>query len=233
MGVSVQDMIARLRYNNSLQHKKRLFKKDKSYHRLKGEFQEKAEKDKIQLKTATPEQLAAIRKKILLEKKAEKVMQWVIVLIFAPLITFGVYVYYNALNPPPAVNIENKIALQEAKKERQEQYTYFITTGDDWLAEYNWYNAIFEYKKALEIFPRNFDANYRLALAYTYNCQDSKERCQEAEQLIFELLKAYPDNPDLYLLRASYLYNLGDSAKAMLDYEKVDLLLEKNGLPQN
>lgn len=76
-----------------------------------------------------------------------------------------------------------------------------INNGDQWLKKRKWHNAIFQYKKALEIFPTEYDINFRLASAYAYRCESKFENCFEAKELLNKLLSRDPENSKLLKLK--------------------------------
>ncbi|MFW9989546.1 MAG: gamma-glutamyltransferase, partial [Candidatus Odinarchaeota archaeon] len=60
-------------------------------------------------------------------------------------------------------------------------------------------------RKALEVFPNDFDALYRLTLTYTTSCQYDQLNCDMAIDLINKLLKAEPNNKDLQQLKKTIM----------------------------
>ncbi len=81
--------------------------------------------------------------------------------------------------------------------ENKKEFDYLIEEGDNWISKRNWNNSIYFYKKAIEIFPNEFEANYRLALAYYYNCKFENEDCKKGEILTIKLLEYASDNKEL------------------------------------
>ena len=78
--------------------------------------------------------------------------------------------------------------------QKQEQaYLKHIAFGDRWFSESNWHNAIFYYKKALELYPNDYDSSYRLLQAYGQNCEKELEDCAKAKDLLDELLVKFSD----------------------------------------
>ena len=64
-----------------------------------------------------------------------------------------------------------------------------------------WNNAIFQYSRALEVFPNEFDAQYRLAQSYTYKCQLENKSCFKADSLVDRLIKYFPENKKIQELK--------------------------------
>ena len=61
---------------------------------------------------------------------------------------------------------------------KRSDYLFFIRDGDKYIEEEKWHNAIFQYTEALKLFPKEFDANYRLSLAYSYSCSYEGKKLQ-------------------------------------------------------
>ena len=65
--------------------------------------------------------------------------------------------------------------------------------GDTWIEDEKWNPAIEMYKEALKLAPTNYDARYRLLLAYSYKCENMKFDCDIGQSLSDSLLNEYPD----------------------------------------
>lgn len=87
-----------------------------------------------------------------------------------------------------------------------ENYCFYIGDGDKWLQKRNYYNAVFQYKKAVALYPSDFEANYRLAIGYGYQCQYDFENCKTGMQLIQKLEKAFPGNQDIHDVKAIFVH---------------------------
>lgn len=90
-------------------------------------------------------------------------------------------------------------------------YSFFVNDGDRWLEQEHYHNAIFQYKKALELFPSN-DAQFRLARAYSYHCQYNDRDCEAGLALIQQLEENFPLSTELENLKMIFL---PPSAEAM------------------
>ncbi|WP_298311352.1 hypothetical protein [uncultured Aquimarina sp.] len=101
---------------------------------------------------------------------------------------------------------ENAQALQFKKQERQ--FLLQIDKGDQWFEKGKWSNSIFYYKKAKEIFPKNYDINYRLVRSYSFECESEFQNCREAKKLLDKLFLMFPDKEKELL-----------EIKGMLEYE--------------
>lgn len=190
---SIQHMITSFRNNRSLLRKKSMFRRDRSFLSTKKEYY-KASKGRIKSKKLSKEELLLIRKKVIKKRRAEDIRAWLIV--FVIVVVFAGIGYY-------AVNRfrQERIQHLEIKKENiLKEYGYFIEEGDRWMEKGNWDNAIYRYRQAVEIFPNEFEGNYRLALAYSYHCQFENKNCERGKSLTIRLIKYFPKNTDLIKL---------------------------------
>jgi len=230
-GGSVLHMIITLRNNTALLRKKSFFKKEYTYFKNKQQYL-KAADGQLNFKTATKEQLAEIRKKVTNQRKAETT-RTVIILLIVGAIALTVFVKMTI-----SIRQEDKIIEEKARqalllqqeielKAKAKQFTSFIDKGDDWLGLNKWHDAIHFYNLASELFPDSFEAKHRLAIAYTYICQKEKEDCTDAKNLIDKLIETQPDNTELYQLRASYYYAIGDTTSALADLDSVDKIINE------
>lgn len=73
-------------------------------------------------------------------------------------------------------------------QEKDDFHTFLISDGDDYMENGKWHNAIFQYKKALELFPNNYDAKYRLGYAYTYRCRNEGKECIKGTEYLDKLI---------------------------------------------
>ncbi len=87
-----------------------------------------------------------------------------------------------------------------------QKYLNYIKYGDTWLEDKKWNAAIHNYKQALDMFPEDYAANYRLALAYTYSCSNENKNCEEGSLLLNVLITKFGSNPDL-----EYLFGIIDN----------------------
>jgi len=198
---SIQSMITMLRNNRQLLRKKSIFKRDRTFLNTKKEYY-KAAQGYIDLKKASKEELLVIRKKIIKQRRLENVIAWSIVLaIMIPIIGFGIYASTK-------INHENKEKIEDIKETYLEdninEFYYLIEEGDKWIEKKNWNNAIYRYTQAVELFPDDFEANYRLALAYSYDCRYNNKYCEDGAKLTDRLQEFYPENLDLQKLKAVF-----------------------------
>ncbi len=191
---SINHMIVTLRNNRKLLPVKPSYFKNKSYTNIKNEYY-KVAKESFDIKKATPEQLKLIREKIISNRKKETRRQAIFLSIAMPLACYGLYlVFHNFSFGFPETK---KITTEQIENNDQEKYLFLLEDGDNWLKKRNYYNAVFQYKKAVQLYPNDFDANYRLALGYSYRCQYNFEDCEIGKKLINKLEIQYPNNNEI------------------------------------
>ncbi|MCB0464822.1 MAG: tetratricopeptide repeat protein [Aequorivita sp.] len=200
---SINHMIVTLRNNKNLLPAKRSYFKKKDYGSLKSEYY-KAVGGSFNIKKASAEELLAIRKKII-KKREKETRRFIFLLgISIPLIVLGLYfTFHNFRFGFPNVKTTQEISLEN---DDEEKYYFYLEDGDKWLQKRNYYNAVFQYKKAVALYPSDFEANYRLALGYSYQCQYDFENCDKGMQLILKLEKEFPDNKDIQNVKAIFVH---------------------------
>ena len=198
---SINHMIVTLRNNKKLLPAKRSYFKNRNYSTIKNEYYN-AVGDAFNIKNANPEQLLAIRKKIIRKRKKEARTFFFLLCIGIPLIVLGLYFsFHNFRFGFPTVKTAQEVSLEN---NNEEEYMFFLKDGDAWLQKRNYYNAVFQYKKAVALYPSDFEANYRLALGYSYQCQYDFENCDKGMQLILKLEKEFPENKDIQSIKAIF-----------------------------
>lgn len=197
-GESSRAMTTILRNNRNLLRKKNIFKKDRTFLSTRKEYY-KAAKGELNLKKASKKDLLLIRKKIIKQRRLDSLIGWTLVTVFLGLILiFGIYAYNKSSVDIIEQNETNKeIYLDQNLNE----YTFLLEDGDKWIKEKNWNNAIYRYEQAVKLFPEEFESNYRLALAYSYNCEYKNEDCEIGKKLTNKLLFYAPQDKNLLELQ--------------------------------
>lgn len=201
----LQSMQAVLRNNRKLLRKRSIFKKDSSFLSSRKEYL-KAAKGEVDFKTISKEELSLLRDKVIKQRRIESLRAWIITfLIGVPIIAFGFYISNNIIQKKNQKLHE--LFLQEQKtqqnlevveiEEKLKKHEFFIKDGDYWIEQGKWENAIHQYKNAVKLFPKKYNANYRLALAYSYNCKYEKMDCEKGYGLVKKLLEFAPNDNDL------------------------------------
>lgn len=194
---TILDMIMRLRANKNLLRRRSLFKKNKSFFdEDKDDF--KTPHTELIFKTISEEELENIKRQNAAHRRSSRRKMIFVYLVFAPFAFYAAVMAYQAIQKDYSLEkkIEQEKVEQEAKV-REENYEYFLKDGDKWLYQNHYRNAIYQYKKALEVMPSDFTAKFHLATAYAYSCQVDQIFCYEAEKLIRELMKIYPESKEL------------------------------------
>lgn len=192
-GGSMQNMQVMLRNNKNLGRKNSLFKRRLSYTDIKAKLNKLAE-GKV-LHEMSEVELQDLRKKLVNEKRKNLIILTTLALIFTVLISYSSHQFITSFESSKNIEKEKK-----EEKKLKEKFNFYITDGDEWLVKEHYKNAIFQYKLAVETYPLNFEARYRLALAYTYRCQFENLDCDEAKLQVFKLNAKFPDNTDLLVL---------------------------------
>ena len=194
VGLAIQGMLNSLKSNKALLRPKRPFLNQKKRY-----F--KSENGKIKVKRLSETELNEIRYKLKKENRKDRIKGISIpIIIIIPLIIII------------SLGIQNQIEVGEKFKrsvflKKKERYIKLIQDGDQWLENRKWYNAIFQYKKAKEIFPIEYDIHYRLAYAQCLRCENEFLNCKEAKKELDRLIKDFPEKTKLLVL------------KGMLEYE--------------
>jgi len=199
---SMQAMNTILRNNRNLLRKKSMFKRDQSFFKARKEYL-KAANGEIDFKKISKSELRKIREKVIKERKFENLRVWMITLaILIPIIAFGVYIS-NQFKIENELHFEQEqlIIAEHQFDKKKDNYDFFIEEGDKWIEKKNWRNAIYQYNNAVKVFPEKYEANYRLALAYTYNCKFENKDCEKGNRLVDRLLEVAPNDNDLRILK--------------------------------
>ena len=192
-GGSMQGMIISLRNNKNLLRPKRSFLNQRK------EFL-KAAKGEANFRKATKEELELFRKKIYKKRKIQRNIDITIWSVIGIILLFATILLTKTLNEQ----------IRDSKKEglnfKMNNYLELIEDGDQWLTKRKWHNAVFQYRKALEIFPKEYDINYRLTYALCLRCEADFTNCKEAQNKLDELLLQYPNRGELLELRRILKY---------------------------
>jgi len=227
---SILDMIVRLRENNKLLGKKSFFKK--SFREKREELFRAAQKGKIKFRDATKEELAAVREKVLADRrKRSRKMAVVYSMITIAFIVLAIPITGFYLGPMPLNELlVDRTYLTGLETKNKARYDFFIQDAESWLRKNQYHNALFQYKKALELYPQSMEARQGLAIVYTFLCQKHHNNCPLAKFNIDWLIEQEPTNPNYFQLRAVYNQSSGDSIEAELDVIRAQMMLKpRNG----
>ncbi|MET7030803.1 hypothetical protein [Sediminicola luteus] len=192
-GGSIQGMIISLRNNKKLLRPKRSFLNQRK------EFL-KAAKGELNLRKASKEELELFRNKIYQERKRHRKIDITIWSGIGTILLFACIFLAKTLTDQVTVSEKNNFNT------KADSYLELIEDGDQWLTKRKWHNAIFQYEKALEIFPKEYDINYRLTYALCLRCEADFTNCKEAKSKLDKLLLQYPNKSELMELRKMLEY---------------------------
>ncbi|MGS2740902.1 hypothetical protein [Sinomicrobium sp. M5D2P17] len=185
-GGSIQGMINSLRNNKKLLRSKRLFSKEKTFLNIKKEYL-KAAGGKLDFKKASKEDIIRIRKRVIKERQKDNIL---LIAIATISITIASYFTFKLVK-------QNYIAQESQKaillKKKDEEFLTLIQNGDEWFEKAKWNNAVFYYKKAKELFPENYDINYRIVNSYSLQCEREFKNCIKAKKILDNLFLKFPD----------------------------------------
>jgi len=177
-----------LRENRNLRRKKSMFKKERTFLNHKSS-EIKTHIDEVVTKKPSKYELSKIRTSVLQDRRKEVILSVWIVLICA----FLLWVFADMAYKSQAENVIRSAAEVEVEnfQEKLDKYNYLISSGDEWYESEKYYNAAFQYRLALEIFPNDTVAYDKLISAYDLNCMHNNRNCGKSQEVIesFKQLK--------------------------------------------
>ncbi|WP_299184963.1 hypothetical protein [uncultured Aquimarina sp.] len=176
-GRSVRGIITSLSNDKKLVRYKKLLEK-KNF---------KSTRRKVKFKNPSEEELEQIRKKIRKQSRKEsKILIGIAILITSVFTYFTIHVIREN-----NVDTESIQALKFQEKEKK--FLLLVHKGDDWFEKGKWYNSIFYYEQAKEVFQRNYEINYRLVRSYSFHCESEFKNCHKAKELLDKLFIMFPE----------------------------------------
>lgn len=177
-----------LRENRNLRRKKSMFKKERTFLNQKSS-EIKTHVDEVVTKKPSKYELSKIRDRVLQDRRKEVILSVWIVLICA----FLIWIFTDMAQKSEAERVIRSIAEVEVEnfQEKLDKYNYLISSGDEWYDSGKYYNAAFQYRLALEVFPKDTIAYEKLILAYDSNCTYNNRNCGKSQEVIesFKQLK--------------------------------------------
>lgn len=135
----------------------------------------------------------SIQNKIRLQNRREKWKNYFILFVLMP-ITLALI--YTALKDfrfgfrSLASTFQTKEVLA---KKRLKEFVFYLNDGDLWLSYDHYYNAVFQYRKAHQLYPDSYQSNHRLVMGLAYQCEFESRGCKEGKERALCLLEQYPD----------------------------------------
>jgi len=195
--------------NRALNDNRRLLKKRKGYIRRKQRY--------FEIENTTPQTSEGITSQKTSSKRAQNGTfakmrneqqndRYLLTAICLIVIPFFIWAIYTTATKPHA---NPPIVTEKYDTNKNDKYLMYLTYGDKWLAENKFDNAIKIYGWALKLYPNNYDTEYRLALAYSYKCEQLKYDCDLGKNLITDLLLKHANKQkELLVLDAVFDENI-------------------------
>ncbi|MCB0373345.1 MAG: hypothetical protein KDD31_10075 [Muricauda sp.] len=191
-------MITILRNNRKLLRKRNPFQRGFGFEKLRKEYRTYAQ-GKLDSRPLSKRERQAIREKIEAENRKDTIkMTLVAILILIALLGLGIRLYGTFQR-------NQEFIAQKELASKTEQYLFYINDGDKWLNQQHWHNAIFQYLLAKNIFPNEYDVNYRLIMAYGGKCKFEGSGCTDGSELLAKLRRQFPNSKDLQPLEEMFI----------------------------
>ncbi|MFK5982640.1 MAG: hypothetical protein QM499_06980 [Flavobacteriaceae bacterium] len=204
-GGSAQGANDSLRFNRwQLGKRPNMFKKERRYFEIKRKYKNQAGGIEV-LKKLSEQEKEKIRNDI--RRKARKEKNFVLFTTFIFIICFILGLFFIITSSTSQFE-NNKKSL--VIKEKENNFLIFLKYGDTWIEEEKWDAAIYNFEKALKLYPNSFEAKYRLVLAYSYKCERMKFDCEVGEELISQLILDYPNKHQL--LKLEFIFKTNQEA---------------------
>ena len=224
---SVLTMINTLRTNRDLLRKATRFRGKNSMFEKSREISETGVKGKLVFKPSTKEAIEKVRLTMAHENKITRIKNTIIVLVVVvPALLGGYKLIYGYRKKQKSYVVKQVVLTREQKAEaaraKKDKFDFFMADGDSWLNKKNFYTAIYQYENALNLYPDDPEAQYRLAYAHYLQCVVETKGCVESYNLINRMIALYPDNLRLVELKKSYKGFLDDTTGVFKDRISID-----------
>lgn len=195
---SMQSMATILRNNKRLLRKRNPFRRARGFERLRNEYRNYSS-GTIKSKPLTKKELFEIRKKIKEQNRKENISSSILAVLALIVILTSTYLVFES------IKANKKRQESHILKAKTEKYLFYIQDGDEWLHKGKFSNALFQYLLAKEVFPNEYDVNYRLVLVYGSRCKYEKSDCSNGKQFLEALITQFPEKKELEKLE-QYFY---------------------------
>ncbi len=173
-----------LQENRRLLNRKKLFEKERSFLNLKNQvFHQNS--NGILSKNLTKQERKRYRNKTIRSYAKDEFYTRMIAMFGAVLFLVIILSLYIRTGRHEITIKENKQKYEITEK--RNSYNYYITSGNEWYDQKKFYNAAFQYRLALEVFPEDSLAREKLIQAYDSNCFYDNRNCGKSEALMNSL----------------------------------------------
>ena len=117
-------------------------------------------------------------------------MQIVFSMIITALLSLGMFSVLSKTKKMTKQKMQYQLAPQFVSSDG---YDSFMVMGKGRLVVQNYFLAIGNYQRALQVRPNQRKAEFGLAKAYAKSCKYKKQFCMEAERFIKEMEQKYPN----------------------------------------
>lgn len=211
MSLSVFDMIARLKTNNSMIGGGNTFGKLKAHLENKVNYQVKYQDKPIDAK-----ELAEIKAKIRQEIRAERKRNTLILIGVAVITIMISALVIKAVFFTKYHEIDNRYALEKESNatEAENKYEFYLKDGFDKLDNNDFRNAHYQFNLALSIKPDNYRANLGFTLTQLKKCYIEKVDCKPSEKQLTEFLSEFNNDSNIRRDMYNYVVSYGDTLTA-------------------
>lgn len=193
-GGSIQGMAIILRNNKKLLRKRNPFRRGTGFERLRDEYRNYSS-GKVESRPLSKKELLEIRERIKKQNRKENIRLGILAILVLFVILGSTFLLYRSIQ---ATQEEQNNHILNIKTEK---YLFYIQDGDEWLNKGHFNNALFQYFLAKEIFPNEYDVNYRIALVYGSKCKYEDSSCSKGLRQLKELEVQFPEKNELKKLR--------------------------------
>lgn len=203
-GGSMQSMQTVLKNNRNLlsgRKKRSYFKRELTYAQIRKSYKEST---KPISDNSNQVDYKKIRQVILQERRKNLNIQIVLFLVISVLVSLAMYSTLFQTNTVKTGSTHFKIAPSMVTSDGFEN---FIVQGQQSLIKQEYFLAIGNFQRALQLRPNQRKAEFGLAKAYSKSCKYRQQFCQEASILILEMELKYPNQVGFTKLKERYLGN--------------------------
>mmetsp|Transcript_15970 Transcript_15970/g.23527 ORF Transcript_15970/g.23527 Transcript_15970/m.23527 type:complete len:190 (-) Transcript_15970:631-1200(-) len=170
-----------LNENRKLIKRRKLFDKERSFLNLKNKVFHK-DSEGIALKSLSKKERRHYRAKT--KRSYAKDIFYTRLIVIIGITLFVIMSFSLYLNTSKRELVIEGHQQTARTTKRLKEYNYYINSGDAWYNQKKYYNAAFQYRLALEVFPKDSIALEKLIQAYDANCFYDQRNCGKSEALM-------------------------------------------------